>query len=132
MDYKSLKYFFTQKELNMRQRQWLELLNDYDYSINYHPGKANVVADALSRKEATGGVAAMFTTQKELLWDMDRVGIELAIEGVQSFLGKLSLEPTLLEHIRVTQLADDELIKIQGGKLTKVDGRILAFLKIEC
>jgi ribonuclease HI len=38
-DHKSLKYFFTQKELNMRQRQWLELLNDYDCSINYHPGK---------------------------------------------------------------------------------------------
>ncbi|KAD2805171.1 hypothetical protein E3N88_38548 [Mikania micrantha] len=50
-DHKSLKYFFTQKELNMRQRRWLELLKDYDCEILYHPGKANVVADALSRKE---------------------------------------------------------------------------------
>ena len=49
-DHKSLKYFFTQKELNMRQRRWLELLKDYDCEILYHPGKANVVADALSRK----------------------------------------------------------------------------------
>lgn len=49
-DHKSLKYFFTQKELNMRQRRWLELVKDYDCSINYHPGKANAVADALSRK----------------------------------------------------------------------------------
>ncbi|KAK1422572.1 hypothetical protein QVD17_17855 [Tagetes erecta] len=50
-DHKSLKYFFDQKELNMRQRRWLELVKDYDCEILYHPGKANVVADALSRKE---------------------------------------------------------------------------------
>ena len=49
-DHKSLKYIFTQKELNMRQRRWLELLKDYDLTINYHPGKANAVADALSKK----------------------------------------------------------------------------------
>ncbi|MES7588717.1 ribonuclease H family protein, partial [Cutibacterium acnes] len=49
-DHKSLKYFFTQKELNMRQRRWLELVKDYDCEILYHPGKANVVADALSRR----------------------------------------------------------------------------------
>lgn len=48
--YNSLKYFFTQKELNMKQRRWLELVMDYDCSINYHIGKANVVVDALSRK----------------------------------------------------------------------------------
>ncbi|GJV68642.1 putative reverse transcriptase domain-containing protein [Tanacetum coccineum] len=50
-DHKSLQHILDQKELNMRQRRWLELLNDYDYEIRYHPGKANVVADALSQKE---------------------------------------------------------------------------------
>ncbi|GKB27140.1 putative reverse transcriptase domain-containing protein [Tanacetum coccineum] len=50
-DYKSLQHILNQKELNMRQRRWLELLSDYDYEIHYHLGKANVVADALSRKE---------------------------------------------------------------------------------
>jgi hypothetical protein len=49
-DHKSLKYIFTQSDLNMRQRRWLELIKDYDLEVHYHPGKANVVADALSRK----------------------------------------------------------------------------------
>jgi hypothetical protein len=50
-DDKSLKYIFTQNNLNLRQRRWLELIKDYDLRINYHRGKANVVADALSRKK---------------------------------------------------------------------------------
>ncbi|GKA15139.1 putative reverse transcriptase domain-containing protein [Tanacetum coccineum] len=51
MDYKILQYIFDQKELNMRQRRWIELFSDYDCEIRYHPGKANVVTDAFSRKE---------------------------------------------------------------------------------
>jgi hypothetical protein len=50
-DHKSLKYIFTQNDLNFQQCQWLELIKDYDLGINYHPGKANVVADALSHKK---------------------------------------------------------------------------------
>ena len=49
-DHKSLKYLFDQKELNMKQRRWMEFLKDYEFDLNYHPSKAKVVADALSRK----------------------------------------------------------------------------------
>ncbi|GJY13910.1 putative reverse transcriptase domain-containing protein [Tanacetum coccineum] len=63
-DHKSLQYIFDQKELNMCQRRWIELFSDYDYEIRYHPGKANVVANALSRKEWVKPirVRAMFMT----------------------------------------------------------------------
>ena len=47
-DHKSLKYIFTQRDLNMRQRMWMEYLEDYDFTLNYHLGKANVVVDALN------------------------------------------------------------------------------------
>ena len=50
LDHKSLKYIFTQWDLNMRQRRWIEYLEDHDFTLYYHPSKANVVADALSRK----------------------------------------------------------------------------------
>jgi hypothetical protein len=50
MDHKSLKYIFTQPDLNMRHQRWLELIKDYKLEVDYHPGKANVIADALSCK----------------------------------------------------------------------------------
>ena len=49
-DHKSLKYILTERDLNMRQRKWMEHLEDYDFTLHYHPGKTNVVVDALSRK----------------------------------------------------------------------------------
>ncbi|TYK03797.1 pol protein [Cucumis melo var. makuwa] len=76
-DHKSPKYFFTQKELNMRQRRWLELVKDYDCEILYHPGKANVVADALSRKVAHS--AALITKQAPLLRDFERAEIAVSV-----------------------------------------------------
>jgi hypothetical protein len=111
-DHKSLKYFFTQKELNMRQRRWLELLKDYDCTINYHPGKANVVADALNRKNIAGSISTKFTMQKELLLDLEKAGVEMMVGEIQSYMSSLTLEPTLMEQIRTAQLSDNEITRI--------------------
>nr|GFB24500.1 retrotransposon protein, putative, Ty3-gypsy subclass [Tanacetum cinerariifolium] len=73
-DHKSLKYIFTQRELNMRQRRWLELLKDYDINIQYHPRKANVVAGALSRKS---GMIAGIKVEEEIIRDLEMLDIEL-------------------------------------------------------
>ena len=82
-DHKSLKYLLTQKDLNL-QRRWLELLKDYDCIIDYHPGKANVVADALSRKM----ISAL--TLKDYDW-------RLAPDGI--LLDQLNMIPALKQMI---------------------------------
>ena len=64
-DHKSQKYIFTQRDLNMRQRRWMEYLEDYDFTLYYHPNKENVVVDALSRKSR--GVLASEVSQE---WQM--------------------------------------------------------------
>ncbi|WMV58195.1 hypothetical protein MTR67_051580 [Solanum verrucosum] len=64
IDHRSLQHVFTQKYLNWRQRRWMELLKDYDVTIQYHPCKANVVADALSRKAVSMGSLACLNVTK--------------------------------------------------------------------
>nr|AAX96295.1 retrotransposon protein, putative, Ty3-gypsy sub-class [Oryza sativa Japonica Group]ABA91783.1 retrotransposon protein, putative, Ty3-gypsy subclass [Oryza sativa Japonica Group] len=94
-DHKSLKYIFTQPDLNLRQRRWLELIKDYDMSIHYHPGKANVVADALSRKS--------YCTA-------------LCIEGMCEelrFVAALEARPTLVDQVRAAQVNDSEIAELK-------------------
>jgi hypothetical protein len=76
MDHKSLKYIFTQLELNLRQQRWLELIMDYDLGINYHPGKANVVADALSRRSHVNQVVVK-SIPSELCDEFDKLGLKI-------------------------------------------------------
>ena len=64
MDHKSLKYIFTQNDLNLMQRRWLELIKDYDLEIHYHPRKTNVVTDALSRKSYVNATLVSQMPQK--------------------------------------------------------------------
>ncbi|GLT29333.1 hypothetical protein SLA2020_042070 [Shorea laevis] len=104
-DHKSLKYIFTQKELNMRQRRWLELLKDYDLTISYHPGKANKVADALSRK-SSGTASSILATQKEVLEDLVKLDVELRLDSTQAYLAALSAQPALIDRIKVAQQTD--------------------------
>ena len=69
IDHKSLKYIFQQRDLNPRQRRWMELLKDYDYTIQYHPGRSNVVADALSRK-SSGSLAHIQEVRRPLIREL--------------------------------------------------------------
>ncbi|KAL4010646.1 hypothetical protein IC575_030149 [Cucumis melo] len=111
-DHKSLKYFFTQKELNMRQRRWLELVKDYDCEILYHPGKANVVADALSRKVSHS--AALITRQAPLHWDLERAEIAVSVGAVTMQLAQLTVQPTLRQRIIDAQSNDPYLVEKRG------------------
>ncbi|XP_028122577.1 uncharacterized protein LOC114319719 [Camellia sinensis] len=110
-DHKNLKYFFTQKELNMWQRQWLELIKDYDLQIHYHPGKANTVADAFSRKGARN-LASLLTGQKELLHDLERINVGIVLHGQNAIVAAVSAQPTFMEKIKQRQLEDEFLQKI--------------------
>jgi hypothetical protein len=65
IDHKSLKYIFTQLYLNMRQRRWPEWIKDYELEVHYHPSKANVVADALSRKAHCNYLPVVHLTGEE-------------------------------------------------------------------
>jgi len=106
-DHKSLKYLFDQKELNMRQRRWMEYLKDYDFELLYHIGKANVVADALSRKRMH--ISGMMVKELELiekLRDMN-LGMQLSEDCIKC--GMLTLTSDVLGVIRDRQKEDAEL-----------------------
>jgi hypothetical protein len=115
-DHKSLKYIFTQKDLNLRQRRWLELIKDYDLEIHYHPGKVNLVADALSRKEHVYS-AIVAQLPDEIVEDFRRFNPRIVAhtKGVT-----IELEPTLEQEICKGQIRD---AKIQEIKDLIMEGR---------
>jgi hypothetical protein len=106
-DHKSLKYIFTQNDLNLRQRRWLQLIKDYDLGINYYLGKANVVADALSRKKYCNATFAR-RMQPELRREIEYLNLGMVNEDKVT----MEVEPTLEAEIREGQLEDAKLKEI--------------------
>ena len=109
-DHKSLKYIFTQWDINIRQRMWMEYLENYDFILHYHPNKANVVVDALSRK--SWGVLANVASQK---WQMLEVVGQFGLHyrgQTQGALGSLVATPSLLSRVIKFQDRDTNLLSI--------------------
>jgi hypothetical protein len=107
-DHKSLKYIFTQDDLNLRQHRWLELIKDYDIEINYHIRKANVVADALSRKKYCNMIFAR-KMQPELRREIEYLNLIMVNESKVT----MEVEPTIEAEIQEGQLEDAKLKEIR-------------------
>ncbi|KAL4020700.1 hypothetical protein IC575_019481 [Cucumis melo] len=112
-DHKSLKYIFDQKELNLRQRQWLELIKDYDCTLEYHPSKANVVADALSRKSRLLK-SALCGIRVALLSELRVSKAVVTVKDSGSLLAQFQVRSSLVAEIVRRQLEDSNLQKKLG------------------
>ena len=114
-----MQYIFTQKELNLRQRRWLELIKDYDCTIEYHPGKANVVDDALSQK-LEGSYAYLQTVYLPLLIELRSLGVQLQVADTGTLLASFYVRPILRDQIKEGQKQVSEMIRlrveIEGGR----------------
>ena len=108
-DHKSLKYIFTQSDLNMRQRRWVELIKDYDLEVHYHPGKANVVADALSRK-AQCNCLTIAPPLHTLCDDLRKLGISMVKKG---YLATLTVKSDLYDQIKKAQKKNKGMARIR-------------------
>jgi hypothetical protein len=110
-NHKSLKYIFTQSNLNLRQRRWLELIKDYDLGINYHPGKANVVADALSQRSHVSQLG-VDSIPFELCQELDKLNLRI-IANTEAM--EMEMGSTLLQEIRRGQLKDEKVQEIKSN-----------------
>ncbi|XP_068305042.1 uncharacterized protein [Pyrus communis] len=107
-DHKSLQYLFTQRDLNLRQWRWMKLLSDYDCTIDYHPGRANVVADTLSRK-SQGRINALYASRIPLLADLRSTGVRLEAEDREvALLANFQVRLILVDRVLEAKVADME------------------------
>jgi hypothetical protein len=104
-----LKYLYTQPDLNLRQQRWLETIADYDMNISYTPGKANVMADALSRKAYSNNLMVQ-ETQPLLHEELHKLNLHIVPQG---YLNTLVVEPDLEHGIKIVQKYDTEVERIK-------------------
>jgi hypothetical protein len=115
-DHKSLKYIFSQPDLNMRQRRWLKLIKDYELEVHYYPGKANVIADALSHKTQCTYLPAVRLMGEE---SRTRVLPDLSLYNI-------TLTPVLRDEIIATQRNDEGMVHIKR-KIQEGDPKVAYF-----
>jgi hypothetical protein len=115
-DRKSLKYILTQSDLNMIQRRWLELIKDYELEVHYHPGKANVVADALSYKDHYNYLLAIRLIGEE---SSTRVLLDLSLYNI-------TLTPILSDEIIASQKIDEGMTHIKR-RMQEGDPKVACF-----
>ena len=106
-DHKSLKYIFTHRDLNMRQRKWMKYLEDYDFTLHYHPGKENVMTNALNRK-SLGVLASVASREWQTLETMGQFRLQYS-DQAQGALGSLVATPSLLSRVIESQGQDAEI-----------------------
>jgi hypothetical protein len=109
MDHKSWKYIFTQSNLNLRQRRWLEVIKNYDLGINYHPGKANVVEDALSRKSHVSQLV-VDSMPFELCEEFKKINLRIVTNTEAT---EIEVGSSLLQKIQKGQLEDEKIQEIK-------------------
>jgi hypothetical protein len=124
MDHQSLKYIFTESNMNLSQRKWLELIKDYDLGINYHPEKAHVVVDALSHRLHVSQLV-VDSMPFELCEEFDKVNLRIVANTEAT---EMEVGSNLLQEIRKGQVEDE---KFQEIKRNIKEEKLSSFLEDE-